>query len=321
MPFQFDPEYATAIEPLIPLMSKRAKLVIEDIQFSRDAREKRIARLFGVLPDSPDVEQTVYHLEADDGHQIPVRKFSKIGTPTERGPAIVHFHGGGMILGSAEIEAKPLAALVSETGISLFSVNYRLAPDYNGTIPVEDCYSALVWLHKNANAHGVDPARIAVFGESAGGGLAAGVTLMARDRDLKPRIAKQVLVYPMLDDRTTTVNEAVEPLAFWTTEENITAWTALLGDDAGISDASISPYAAPARAKSLAGLPPAYIEVGELDIFRNESITYATRLLHENISTELHVYPGLPHAFDMVAPFISATVRAQGNRCKAMLSF
>ncbi|KAJ5648698.1 Alpha/Beta hydrolase protein [Penicillium lividum] len=321
MPFQFDPEYATAVEPLIPFISKRTKLAIEDIKLSRDAREKGIAQFYGVLPDSPDVEQTVYHFEADDGHQISIRKFSKIGTFTEPGPVIMHFHGGGMILGSAELQAKPMAALVSETGISIFSVNYRLAPDYNGATPVEDCYSALVWLHKNANAHGVDPARIAVFGESAGGGLAAGVTLMARDRNLKPRIAKQILVYPMLDDRTTAADEAVEPLAFWKTEDNITAWTALLGNDAGISDAPVSPYVAPARAKSLADLPPTYIDVGELDIFRNESITYATRLLDENVSTELHVYPGLPHAFEMVAPFISATARAQGNRCKAMLSF
>ncbi|KAJ6002525.1 Alpha/Beta hydrolase protein [Penicillium sp. IBT 35674x] len=321
MPFQFDPEYAIAIEPLIPVLSKRAKLTIEDIKLSRDAREQGIARFYGVLPDSPDVEQTVYHIEADDGHRIPILKFSKIGTPTEPGPAIMHYHGGGMILGSAELHAKPLAVLVSETGIPIFSVNYRLAPDYNGAIPVEDCYSGLVWLHKNAKVHGVDPARIAVFGESAGGGLAAGVTLMARDRNLKPRIAKQILVYPMIDDRTTIANEAVEPLAFWKTEDNITAWTALLGDDAGKPDASVSPYVAPARATSLAGLPPTYIDVGELDIFRDESITYATRLLGENISTELHVYPGLPHGFEMVAPFISATARAQANRCKAMLSF
>ncbi|KAJ5559733.1 Alpha/Beta hydrolase protein [Penicillium frequentans] len=321
MPFQFDPEYASAIEPLIPFISKRAKLTIEGIKLSRDAREQGIARLYGVLPDLSDVEQTIYHIEADDGYQIPILKFSKKGIPTKPGPVIMHYHGGGMILGSAELHAKPLAVLVSETGIPIFSVNYRLAPEYNGIIPVEDCYSALVWLHKNANVHGVDPARIAVFGESAGGGLAAGVTLMARDRNLKPPIAKQFLVYPMLDDRTTTANEAVEPLAFWKTEDNVTAWTALLGDDAGISDASVSPYAAPARAESLAGLPPTYIDVGELDIFRNESIAYATRLLGENISTELHVYSGLPHAFEMVAPFISATARAQGNRCKAMLSF
>ncbi|KAJ6090368.1 Alpha/Beta hydrolase protein [Penicillium sp. IBT 16267x] len=213
-----------------------------------------------------------------------------------------------MILGLAEVQAKPLAAVVSETGILIFSVNYRLAPEYSGTTPVEDCYSALVWLHQNASAHEVNPARIAVFGESAGGGLAAGVTLMARDRNLQPPIAKQILIYPMLDDRMVTANEAVEPFAFWTREENVIAGTALLGNN----------YI---HQSILAGLPPAYIDVGELDIFRNESITYATRLLGENISTELHVYPGLPHGFDVVAPFISATVRAQGNRCKAMLGF
>ncbi|KAF9891530.1 hypothetical protein FE257_003997 [Aspergillus nanangensis] len=321
MPFQFDPEYAKAFEPLLPLLSKRSNLLLYDITSSRNAREQGIAAFYAKLPESPDVQQTLYHVDAADGHQIPVLKFTKTDTPKPPGPAIIHYHGGGMILGSVELSLRPLARLVSETAIPIFSVNYRLAPEYTDTTPAEDCYAALLWLHQVASLQGFDPARIAVFGESAGGGLAAGVALMARDRNLQPPLVKQILVYPMLDDRSTTVNEAVEPLAFWKTVDNITAWTALLGEKAGNPNASVSPYAAPARANTLAGLPPAYIDVGELDIFRDESITYATRLLAENISAELHVYPGLPHAFEMVAPFISATAKAQGNRIRAMLSF
>jgi acetyl esterase/lipase len=321
MPLQFDPEYFEHFEPLIPLLSNRPKVTVQEIPASRKAREAGLSAFLEKLPDSPDVEQAIYHVEAADGYQISVHGFVKKGTHSEPGPAILHYHGGGMTIGTAQQYAKPLARLVSETSIPIFSVNYRLAPEYTGTTLVEDCYAALVWLNQNAQKHDVDPARIAVFGESAGGGLAAGVTLIARDRNLQPPLAKQILVYPMIDDRNMTTNEAVEPFAFFKTADNITSWTALLGDKAGKPDADVSPYSAPARAKSLAGLPPAYIDVGELDIFRNEDIAYATRLLAENISTEFHLYPGLPHAFELIAPNISATKRAYENRLKAMLSF
>lgn len=224
-------------------------------------------------------------------------------------------------MGSVQMFAKPLARLVSETSVSIFSVDYRLAPENTGTIPVEDCFASLIWLQQNAQKHNIDPARIALFGESAGGGLAAGVTLMARDRNIQPPIAKQILIYPMLDDRNMTGNEAIEPLAFWKTQDNIVAWTALLGDKAGKPDADVSPYTAPARAERLAGVPPAYIDVGSLDIFRDESIAYATRLLAEDVSTELHVYPGVPHAFEPIAPNISIAKRAYENRLMALLSF
>ncbi|KAJ4371640.1 hypothetical protein N0V83_004860 [Neocucurbitaria cava] len=320
MPFQFDPEYFEIFEPLIPLLSNRPKLTVHEIPASRKGREAGLTAFLEKLPDSPDVEQATYHVEAADGYCILVHGFTKKGARSGPGPAILHYHGGGMTIGTAQLYAKPLARLVSETSIPIFSVNYRLAPEYTGTTLVEDCYAALVWLNQNAEKHNVDPARIAVFGESAGGGLAAGVTLIARDRNLQPPLAKQILVYPMLDDRNMTANEAVEPFAFFKTADNITSWTAVLGDKAGKSD-GVSAYTAPARAKSLAGLPPAYIDVGELDIFRNEDIAYATRLLAEDISTELHLYPGLPHAFDLIAPNISATKRAYENRLKAMLNF
>jgi acetyl esterase/lipase len=323
MPLQFDPEYYKAFEPLIPLLANRPELTVQDIQPSRKGREAGIAALHARLPESPDVEQAVYHCEATDGYQIPVHGFTKKDARpgTGPGPAILHFHGGGMILGSAELYAKPLACLVSDTSIPIFSVNYRLAPEHNGTTLVEDCYAALVWLSRNAQTHNIDPARIAVFGESAGGGLAAGVALIARDRNLQPPLAKQILVYPMLDDRNLVANEATEPFAFWKHKDNATAWAAVLGEAAGSPDADVSPYAAPARAASVADLPPTYIDVGEFDIFRDENLAYATRLLAQNISTEFHLYPGLPHAFELIAPNISATKKAYENRVKAMLSF
>ena len=138
---------------------------------------------------------------------------------------------------------------------------------------------------------GVDPARIGVMGDSAGGGLAAGVCLMARDRG-GPAIAQQLLIYPMLDDRTRDTRPAAVPFLTWTYDDNVTGWGALLGDSAG-SDA-VSPYAAPARADDLTGLPDTYIDIGDLDIFRDEDIPYARRLADAGVPTELHRLPGMP---------------------------
>lgn len=322
MPFTYDPAYFQALEPLLSRLSERPRLAtVQDIVPSRKGREGSIAALYAAWSDSPDVSHAVYYVQAADGHQVPIHAFTKQRTFSDPGPAALHYHGGGMIVGSVELFAKPLARLVSETSVPIFSVDYRLAPEYTGTINVEDCFAGLLWLHQNAQEHHIDPARIAVFGESAGGGLAAGVTLMARDRNIQPPLAKQILVYPMMDDRNMSENKAIEPLAFWKTQDNVVAWTALLGDKAGKADADVSPYSAPARAKSLAGVPPAYIDVGTLDIFRAESITYATRLLAEDVSAELHVYPGVPHAFETIAPHLSVSRRAYENRLRALLSF
>ncbi|VUC30730.1 unnamed protein product [Clonostachys rosea] len=316
MALQFDLEYAAAVEPLLPLLSKRKKLSPSEIPTARKTREAGIAAFFSKLGDCPDVKQEVHHVKAPDGYIISVLAFRKRDAPSGLGPAVLHFHGGGMILGSAELHAKPLAHLVSNTSVPIYSVNYRLAPEYKDTIPVQDAYAALLWLTQQ---EGVDSSRITVYGESAGGALAAGVALMARDLGLQPPLAKQILVYPMLDDQNQVSNENMEPFAFWKTEDNITAWTALLGDKAGDPNAEVSPYAAPARATNLAGLPSTYLDVGGLDIFRDETVSYATRLMAEDIQTELHVYPGVPHAFEMVAPNIVVTKRALENRELAIL--
>ncbi|GAB7356559.1 hypothetical protein MBLNU459_g7294t1 [Dothideomycetes sp. NU459] len=321
MSLQFDPEAAAALEAVVPLLAARPKLSVAELPGNRERRNAGMTAFFKHLQDIPEVEQTLYHVEAADGYQIPVHGFTKHDARQSPGPAIVHYHGGGMTVGSVEIYAKHLKRLVRETSIPIFSTDYRLAPEHNGTTPVEDCYAALAWLNQNAQEHNVDPARIAIYGDSAGGGMAAGVALIARDRNLQPPLAKQILVYPMIDDRNLTANPALEPFATWSTEDNILGWTALLGDKAGKANADISPYAAPSRAKNLAGLPPTYIDVGAFDIFRDENISYATRLVAANVETELHLYPGLPHAFEMISPNISQSKRADGNRLRAMMSF
>ena len=169
-----------------------------------------------------------------------------------------------------------------------------MAPEHPDPTPVTDCYAALRWLADNAATLDISPDRITVMGDSAGGGLAAGVTLMARDRG-GPAIAQQILIYPMLDDRTTTPDPALVPSLTWTYDDNVTGWGALLGG----GPQHVSPYAAPARAQDLTNLPPTFIDVGDLDIFRDEDIAYAQRLIEAGVPTELHLYPGCPHAFEV----------------------
>ncbi|KAL6918649.1 hypothetical protein ACHAPO_009536 [Fusarium lateritium] len=314
MTMRYDPEFWSVFEPLIPAFSQRTPLTLENIKTSRQRREAGMIAFFDKLDPCPDVEQKTYQIKTPDDYVISVLALTKKQHESKPGPALLHFHGGGMILGSAEIQAKPLAHLVSATSVPIFSVNYRLAPDFNGKVPVQDGYTALLWLHDKAEELNIDSNRIAVYGESAGGGIAAGVALMARDKGHKPQLAKQILIYPMIDDLNVVPNETIEPFAFWKTADNAIAWAALLGHEPNNLEASVSYYLAPARATNLAGLPPAYIDVGGLDIFRDESIKYATRLLTQNIPVELHVYPGLRHVFEMIAPSIGPTQRAEDSR-------
>jgi triacylglycerol lipase len=224
-------------------------------------------------------------------------------------PCIYHIHGGGYVVGKAsdlEPVHRPLAASL---GCAIVSVDYRLAPETPFPGPVEDCYAGLAWTFANATALGLDAARIGVMGESAGGGLAAALALLARDRGAY-RLAFQHLIYPMIDDRTCTRDP--HPFAgefLWHAHNNRFGWTSLLGHAPG--GEGVSPYAAPARATDLAGLPPGFISTGALDLFLEEDIDYARRLLRAGVPVELHVYPGAFHAFDMME---DATVAAQARR-------
>jgi triacylglycerol lipase len=231
-------------------------------------------------------------------------------------PVYLNIHGGGYVMGVAELNGPSNMRLAQELDCVVVSVDYRLAPETQAPGAVEDCYAALRWLHAAAEDIGVDRSRIAIGGESAGGGLAAALALLARDRSEVP-ICFQLLTYPMLDDRTATT---ATPNPFtgefvWTPEANRFAWSALLGHEPGV--AGVSPYAAAARATDLSGLPPAYISVGALDLFVDEDIAYAQRLLRAGVPTELHIIPGAYHAFEMAfeAPI---TVAAQGERRAAL---
>jgi acetyl esterase/lipase len=235
---------------------------------------------------------------------------------TARLPGILHIHGGGYVMGSAETMAPFRKPLVQALGCALVSVEYRLAPETPAPGAVEDCYAALAWLNANPGEFGVDTAKLGVMGESAGGGLAAALALYARDK-AEYRLAFQHLIYPMLDDRT-SVRPDPDPHAgefIWPHDNNLFGWRALLGAEPG-SD-GVSPYAAPARAEYLAGLPPTFISTGALDLFVDEDIDYAQRLIRAGVPTELHVYPGAFHAFD-VMPSADVAFRARRDSRDAL---
>jgi acetyl esterase len=227
-------------------------------------------------PDSPSVPVRVYTPEPHDA--------------TTAG--ILYIHGGGFTVGSIEMEHFNAVRLANELGVVVVSVEYRLAPEDPYPAALEDCYAALVWVHREASVLGVDPERVAVVGSSAGGGLAAGLALLARDRD-GPAICFQFLGIPELDDRLETPSmQRFVDTPMWSRPSAEQSWRAYLGDLYG---GDVPAYAAPARAADLAGLPPAYVSAMEFDPLRDEDVLYALRLLQSGVSVELHTFPGTWH--------------------------
>lgn len=239
---------------------------------------------------------------------------------TGLGPAIYHIHGGGMIIGDQTDGVAAFFDMIERHDAVLVSVRYRLAPEFPDPFPVEDCYSGLMWLSENAEELGIDRERILIGGSSAGGGLSAGTALLARDRK-GPSLIGQILMCPMLDDRDATISSAqVEGFGVWERASNAMAWTALLGARKGMADVSI--YAAPARATDLSGLPPAYIDCGSAEVFRDEDVAYAAKMWEAGAQAELHVWAGGFHEFEVAsdAQISRAAVKARRSWIDRLLA-
>lgn len=315
MPFSLDPQIAEHVAALFRDLGEMEPIGVGEIAARRAVFDKMQLMMFEQLPMPDDVTIRNFETVAQDGTSIALRWYTKSNvTP---GSAVLYAHGSGMIASKVEIYDRPVSRYVSATGVPFLSVAYRKAPEFPAPIPVTDCYSALQWLAKNAATLGVEPDRIAVMGDSGGGGIAASLAIYARDH-AGPGIAKQILIYPMLDDRNTVPDDAFTTWIPWSYDDNITSWGALLGSAAG--SGTVSPYAAAARLDNFSGLPPAYIEVGELDIFRAENVDYAQRLYSAGISAELHVHPGAPHAFEAFAPNADVSLRSAERRHEVLAS-
>lgn len=279
-----------------------AGLAIDELFFvatTRDEiprmREQQGSSMVPSPPLSDRVERTDHVLPGDPGVTLRVHRPVDRSAPM---PAVVSMHGGGYITGDRSADDARHDVLCPELGYVGVAVEYRLAPESPYPGPLEDCYRALLWTVDHAADLGIDPDRVGVSGMSAGGGLAAALALLARDRAEIP-IAFQQLIYPMLDDRPTTTNRW-DGLG-WTAAANALGWSCYLGE---LEGDDIPAYAAPARATDLTGLPPAFVAVGALDLFCDEDIDYARRLNHAGVEVELHVYPGAPHGFDLMKDFL-----------------
>lgn len=216
-------------------------------------------------------------------------------------PVILHTHGGGFVTGSAKNEIARLQELAAELDVVVVSVEYRLAPETTFEGSIEDNYSALVWIYQHAEMLGIDKSKIALMGESAGGGHAALLAIIARDRGEVP-VMFQLLIQPMLDDRTGSSRPVPDHIGqiLWTRQANQFGWSAFLGQAPGTD--KVPRRAVPARTLDLSGLPPTYISIGSIDLFVQEGVSFAKRLIEAGIPTELHIVPGAFHGFDQIAP-------------------
>ncbi len=264
------------------------------------------------VPDNPRVAKEDRTVPGPEGApDITVRVYRPAGA-TGTLPGLYVIHGGGMIMGDVEGEDPTATWLCDELGAVVVSVEYRLAPEHPYPAGPEDCYAGLVWTAAHAEELGLDPHRLAVYGGSAGGGLALAVALMARDRR-GPAISFLMPLYPMVDDRHETPSSRdVTDVGAWDRSTNIEAWAWYLGGQ------EADQYAAPARAEDLSGLPPTFIDVGTVDLFLDEDVDLAQRLIQAGVPTELHVWPGSYHASEKTAPEAALSRRIWAQRLDAL---
>jgi acetyl esterase len=287
MTYSYDPEIAPFLEVLPPL-------TIDDPVAARAGFEEMAAQLNADL-DASGVQAVDRRIKGADGApEVPVRVYTPEAlSGTTAG--LLYIHGGGFVVGSLETEHATCVALCQALGIVLVSVDYRLSPETAYPGALEDCYAGLQWLHANSAELRVDPARIGIFGLSAGGCLAAATTLLARDRS-GPAICFQFLCIPELDDRLETPSmQQFTDTPMWNRPNAELSWDYYLGEQYRRGADDVPYHAAPARAPDLSGLPPTYVSTMQFDPLRDEGVLYALRLLQAGVATELHSFPGTFH--------------------------
>lgn len=311
-----DTEVEVALAPRMAMMATMTPPPVGDVESRRTLVKALQSGAGDKLPTFPDIEMRELHTKADDGVDLLMHWFTKKGSQPQS--VVLYIHGGGFIASNIALYDPFLARYVSKCSVPFLSIEFRYAPEFPYPTPIQDCYTGLRYLHDHASELDIDPSRIAVMGDSGGGGLAAMLVHYAKEKG-GPSIAKQILIYPMLDDRNLEPDPQLTSFATWDYNSNRTGWTAYLGDKLGAND--LPPHAAPMRLADATGLPPLYIETGELDIFRDENVAYATKHWKAGVSTELHVHPGCVHAFEVMAPEADVTRRSMEDRLRVLASF
>ncbi|MEU7423028.1 alpha/beta hydrolase [Streptomyces sp. NPDC040750] len=311
VPPPFDPELAAALE-LVKDVTPPG-FTLDDLDTAREASGPELLGLLDVTLDGAfeTEDRAVPGPEgAPDISLLLCRPVSAAPAPPL--PVIYYVHGGGMVTGTNRAGVTEPLGWARELGAVVVSVEYRLAPEHPYPAPIEDVYAGLLWTAGHAKEIGGDPDRIVVAGASSGGGLAASLAHLTRDRQGPPPLG-QLLMYPMLDDRNDSFSShQMAGLGAWDRTANETGWTALLGDRRGGPD--VPPYAAAARATDLTGLPPAFLDVGSAETFRDEVVAYASRLWRAGGAAELHVWPGGFHGFDALVPEAALSRAARAAR-------
>lgn len=305
----FDAELAAALPAVNEVLP--SSLRPEDLERARESVAAAFLPIDEVIGDRA-IEYEDRTIPGPAGAPDLVVTVLRPRSPAPGAPGIYHTHGGGMILGDRFVGVDQLCEWVDELGAVAVTVEYRLAPEHPDPAPIEDSFAGLVWTAAHAEELGIDRRRLVLAGASAGGGLAAGLALACRDRG-GPAVAGQMLIYPMLDDRNDTPSSAqFEGIGVWDRISNETGWDLLLGDRRGTGE--VSPYAAPARAEDLTGLPTAFIDVCSTETFRDEDVAYAGALWRAGVQAELHVWPGGFHGFDTLVPDAALSRQARAAR-------
>jgi acetyl esterase/lipase len=312
---RLDPELVAPLEGF--LAATGGGFNLHDLAGMRAMVAAMVAGAKAQAPSIPGVEAIDLKAPGPKGAPPVGVRFYRPKDARDALPVVVWMHPGGWVLGSLELEDLMAREVVKNVRCAVISVEYRLAPEHPYPAALEDCYAVVKWVATDGKKNGIDARAIAVGGSSAGANLAAGVALLARDRGEVP-LRFQMLIYPALNDRNIAqVGPDVAENLFWSRENMLMSWQAYLENRHATADVPI--YAAPARARDLRGLPPAFIAVGGLDMFLDECLDYGARLTAAGVNTEVHVYPGAFHAFDAFAPLARVTQRFSADRNGALM--
>jgi len=308
---RIDPESREPLDALLQAIPGGFN-AISDIAIRRQTVTGIVAAMAADIPPNPNVTKTDHVAPGPEGSpDVPVRVYRPTAASGNLSGLFV-IHGGGMVLGNIDGEDQTAIMLAETLGIVVVSTDYRKAPENPHPAQVNDCYAALLWTAAHADELGIDATKLAIFGGSAGGNLCIATSMTARDKG-GPALCLMMAPYPMIDDTNTTPSsQEITDIGFWDRSANLEAWSWFLGGQPA------DQYAAPARATDLSGLPPAFIDVGTLDVFRDEDITFVQRLIQAGVPTEFHVYPGAYHASEVLAPTAALSQRIWATRIAAL---